>query len=218
MRQIKIAVSLLLMAVAVALLAFRYYQPTPKIEARPHLGIGEALVERVAKLVNGGRITLIAPDIATGKFPGAEAQLRAFYPALDRANLKVAATNLVKLDPNRVVRAPPGDFAEILRKLTDADVVVSLLGPPVLNAEQKARVGDRHPKIIAVCSGDMPKQVNLKALFAENFLHAAIVSRPSPALTLPASDNPVDWFNHFFLWITPQNLADLPEGAAKSAP
>lgn len=215
MRQIKIALSLLLMAVAVAVLAFRYYQPTPKIEARPHLGLGESLAERVAKLAAGGRITLIAPDIATGKFPGAEAQLRAFFPALERAGLQVAATNFVKLDPNRLLRAPPGDFAEILRKLADTDVVVSLLGPPVLNAEQKARVGDRHPKIIAICSGDMPKQVNLKTLFADGFLHAAIVSRPSPALTLPASDSPADWFNHYYLWITPQNLADLPEGAAK---
>ena len=43
MRQIKIVASVLLMLVALALLASRYYFPTPKIEARPHSGIGEAL-------------------------------------------------------------------------------------------------------------------------------------------------------------------------------
>lgn len=215
MRQIKIVLSLLLMLVATALLAVRYYHPTPKIEARPHLGIGEALADQVVKTGSGGRVTLVVPDTTLGKFPGAEAQLQAFHAALRRANLRVAATNVVKLDPNRVLRAPPGDFAELLRKLTDADVVVSLLGPPVLNAEQKGRVGDKHPRIIAVCSGDMPRQINMKALFADRLLHAAIVSRPSPALMPPGSDDPGDWFNHYFLWITPQNLVDLPEGAGK---
>jgi hypothetical protein len=215
MRQIKIAVSLLLMTVAAALLVFRYYRPAPQIDPLPHLGIGEALAERVVRLNGSGRITLITPDISMGKFPGTRIQLKAFHAAMQQANLSVSATNIVKLDPNRVLRMPPGDFADILRKLTDADVVVSLLGPPVLNAEQRARVGDRRPKIVAVCSGDMPKQVNLKALFADGFLHAAIVSRPSPALTLPGSDKPADWFNHFFLWITPQNLTELPEGAGK---
>jgi hypothetical protein len=215
MRQIKIAASLLLMTVAAALLIFRYYHPVPKIEARPHLGIGEELAARVVKLNGSGRIILIVPDTSLGKFPGAKVQLKAFHAALQRANLAVTTTNIVKLDPNRVLRTPPGDFADILRKLTDADVVVSLLGPPILSVEQKARVGDRHPRVIAVCSGDLPRQVNLRSIFADQFLHAAIVSRPNPALTLPGSDKPIDWFNHFFYWITPQNLADLPEGTVK---
>lgn len=215
MRQIKIAASLLLMTVAVALLVFHYYHPGPKIEARPHLGIGEELAARVVKLNGSGRIILIAPDTSSGKFPGAKVQLKAFHAALQRANLAVAITNIVKIDPNRVLRVPPGDFADILRKLTDADVVVSLLGPPILSAEQKVRVGERHPRVIAVCSGDLPRQVNLKSIFADQFLHAAIVSRPSPALTLPGSDRPADWFNHFFLWITPQNLPDLSESTVK---
>jgi hypothetical protein len=204
------------MVAALAVLALRSYQPTPKIEPRPHLGIGEALAERVAKSVgSGGHITLIAPDTHLSKFPGPAVQLKAFHGALRRANLSVAVTNIVKLDPGRVLRAPPGDFAEILRKQNDADVVVSLLGPPVLNPDQRVRAGDKRPKIVAVCAGDMPRQVNLKALFADNLLHAAIVSRPNPSPTLPESDNPADWFNHFFLWITPQNLADLPEGVNK---
>jgi len=215
LRQIKIAVSLVLLLAAGALLASRYYFPPPKIEARPHAGMGAALAERVIKLGSGGRITLLVPETAGGKFPAAQAQLKAFHAALQEVNLTVAATNVVKLDPNRLLRAPPGDFAEILRKLTDVDVVVSLLGPPVLNAEQKARVGGKRPKVIAVCSGDLPRQVNLKAIFADGFLHAAVVSRPEVGLTTPSSDNPADWFNHFFLWVTPQNVAALPDGAAK---
>ncbi len=215
LRRIKIVTSLLLMLVAVTLLASRYYFPTPKIEARPHAGIGQALAERVGQFGGKGRIVLIVPDTSEGKFPGAALQLEAFHAALRRANLTVAFTNMVKIDPNRVLRAPPGDFADLLKKFTDADVVVSLLGPPVLNGDQKARVGERHPKIIAVCTGDMPRQVNLKTIFAEQFLHAAIISRPGVGLTTPTSDNPADWFQHYFLWVTPQSLTDLPEGGVK---
>lgn len=214
-RQIKIVVSLLLMLVAAALLASRYYFPTPKIESRAHAGIGEALAERVRQLGGKGRVVLIAPDTSAGKFPGAAIQLRTFHAALRRANLSVAMTNVVRLDPNRLLRAPPGDFANLLKKFTEADVVVSLLGPPVLNGDQKARVGEKHPKIIAVCTGDLPRQVNLKPIFAEQFLHAAIISRPGVGLTTPASESPADWFQHYFLWVTPQNVTDLPEGATK---
>lgn len=215
MRQIKIAVSLVLMLAAVALLASRYYHPTPKIEARPHAAVGEALAERVVQFGGKGRVVLVAPDTSGGKFPGAAAQLKAFHAALRRVNLTVTLTNVVKIDPNRVLRAPPGDFADLLKKFTDADVVVSLLGPPVLSGDQKARISEKHPKIIAVCAGDMPRQVNLKTIFAEQFLHAAIISRPGAGLTVPTSENLADWFQHYFVWVTPQNLADLPEGAPK---
>ena len=214
-RQIKIAVSLVLMLAAVALLASRYYFSTPNIEAQPHAGIGEALAERVTQLGGKGRVVLMVPDTSEGKFPGAAIQLQAFHAALRRANLTVTLTNVVKIDPNRVLRAPPGDFTDLLRKFTDADVVVSLLGPPVLNGDQKARVGEKHPKVIAVCTGDLPRQVNLKTIFAEQFLHAAIISRPGVGLTTPTSEKPADWFQYYFLWITPQNLADLPEGGVK---
>jgi len=215
-RQIKVAVSLVMIAAAAVTVAFRYYRPLPKLEPGPHLGIGQSLAERAAKLLqSGGRIILITPDTQANRFPGAAIQLKAFHEALQRAGLSVAATNIIKLDPNRVTRAPPGDFADILRKNKEADVVVSLLGPPVLSPEQKTRVGEKHPKVVAVCSGDMPRQIKLRPLFADNLLHAAILSRPSPSPNLPASGKPADWFSHFFLWITPENVIDLPDGGGK---
>jgi hypothetical protein len=209
-RQIKIFVSLLVIFVAGLILFSHYFEPTPKVEARPHLAIGEALVEQTIKaLGKGGRITLIAPDTAIARHPGAEVQLMAFHQGLRQAQLSVAATNRVKLDPLRPVRAPSGDFADILRKQLEGDVVVSLLGPPLLSQEQKARVGEKRPRVIAVCSGDMPRYVNLKALFEDNFLYAAIISRPAPG-TPAQSENLSQWFDHYFKWITAQNLADLP--------
>jgi hypothetical protein len=210
-RKIKIVVSLLAIAAAGGLLCFRYFQPPPRIEPLPHLAIGEALAAQVAKAVGpGGRVTLIAPDIVTFQHPGAEVQLKAFHQALHQAKLSVAATNWIKLNPLYLRRVPPGDFADILRKQSEGDVIVSLLGPPLLTAEQKVRLGEKRPRVVAVCSGDLPLYFNLNSLFADNLLHAAIISRrvPGPA---PQSDNLSQWFDHFFQWITAQNLPDLPE-------
>jgi hypothetical protein len=213
--QAKIVFSSLAIVASLAFLSIRYYQPLPKIEPRPHLAIGEALAEQTTKLVgSGGHVTLIAPDTKTFRFPGAEVQLKAFHRALHKANIQVVATNVIKLDPLRVPRVPAGDFAEILRKQSDADVVVSLLGPAALSAEQKARVGARRPKVIAICSGDMPRQINLKPIFADNLLHAAIVSRPRPG-PAPVTDNLTPWFDNYFQWITPQNVSELPGDMAE---
>ena len=207
-RQAKIVFSLLAIVVSLGILLFRYFQPVPKIESRPHLALGEALAERAAKLLgSGGRITLIAPDTVAFKYPGAELQLKAFHQALRRAGLSVAVTNLIRLAPLRPPRVPPGD--EFVRKLSDADVVVSLMGPPNLTADQKARLGEKRPKVIAVCSGDMPRQINLKAPFADNLLQAVIISRAKPGPP-PASENLAPWFDYYFQWITPQNVSDLP--------
>src|SRR6185503_2483097 len=139
MQKLKSIVALIVLAGAAAFLAVRYIGLPPKIEARPHIGIGQALAEEASKLAGvGGRIVLIAPDTSVFRYPGAEAQLEAFRSALRRANLSVAATNLVKLDPLYPAKVPPGDFLTVLRKQSEADVIVSLMGPPVLNTEQRS--------------------------------------------------------------------------------
>ncbi len=173
--------------------------------------MGEALAAQTAKAIGpGGRITLIAPDIVAFKHPGAEVQLKAFHQALQQAKLSVAATNWIKLNPLYPRRVPPGDFADALRKQSEGDVIVSLLGPPLLTAEQKTRLGEKRPRVVAVCAGDLPLYINLNSLFADNLLHSAIISRRAPG-PVPQSDNLSQWFDHFFQWITAQNLPDLPE-------
>jgi hypothetical protein len=210
-RKIKTVVSLLAIAVAGGILCFRYLSPPPAVEPQPHMAVGEALAAQAAKaLGSGGRITLIAPDVTAFKHPGAEVQLKAFHHALGQAKLSVAATNWIKLNPLYLRRVPPGDFADLLRKQSDGDVIVSLLGPPFLTAEQKARLGEKRPRVVAVCSGDLPLYFDLKSLFADNLLHAAIISRRAPG-PAPQADSLSQWFDHFFQWITVQNLTDLPE-------
>jgi hypothetical protein len=66
---------------------------------------------------------------------------------------------------------------KLIRKQTDADLIVSLLGPPLPTAEEKAQLPAKRARVIALCTGDLPRQVNLKSLFEDNVLEAAIVSR-----------------------------------------
>lgn len=215
-RHIKVAVSLLMLAAAVVIVFLRYYHFEPRVEAGPHQGLGEALAEQAVKLAGaGGRVILIAPDPGTFKSPAVKIQLKALQQGLRRAKLTVVSTNLIKIDPLKPLRVQPGDLAEILRKYSDTDVVVSLLAPSPLSPDHRLRLGAKRPRVIAICSGDLPRQIPLKPLFADNLLHAAVISR-APATAAPmASDQPDAWFNHFFQWITPQNLGDLPEPPAK---
>ena len=210
-RQIKTTLSLLAIAAAGAFLFFHYFEPAPRIEPLPHLAIGEALAEQAIKALGAsGRITLIAPDIAAFEYPAYELQLKTFHQALERANFKVAATNWIKINPMVLRRVPPGDFADIIRRQADNDVIVSLLGPPFLTPEQKARVGEKRPRIIANCSGDMPVHFDLRPLFADDLLYAAIISRRVPGPATQA-DNLSQTFKRLFQWVTAQNLGELPE-------
>ena len=217
MQKVKIFVAVPLILVAAVILFLQFSPRMPQVEARPHQAIGARLAEEAIQLAGGGgRITLIAPDTTVFRHPGAEVQLESFRKALRAAKVTLAGTNLIKLDPLRPPRVPPGDFTEILRKLSDADVVVSLMGPPVLAAEQKKRLGEKRPRVIAVCSGDLPLQVDLKELFADNLLHVAIVSRSGPGLSAPANGSAQDWFAHYYQVITAKNVSELPVAPASN--
>ena len=208
---LKTILAIVVVVACAGVLFFRFVGIPPRVDARAHVGIGEALAEQAVKLAgSGGKITLIAPDTSVHRHPGAEAQLKAFFKTLRRAGVTVSITNLIKLDPIRLVRVPPSDFINLLRKQSENDVIVSLLGPPIPTGEQKAALPGKHGRIIAVCSGEMPLHVNLKSLFDDNLLHAAIVSRPTPGISLPQTDDPQAWFQHFYMTVTSANLGDLP--------
>ena len=57
------------------------------------------------------------------------------YEGLRKAKLTLATTNLIKFDPLRLVRMPSGEFVQLLRQHSEGDVIVSLLGPPVLESQ-----------------------------------------------------------------------------------
>ena len=183
----------------------------PRLDARPHEALGNVVAEEALKLrAPGGRIMLVCRDTARFKNPASVAQLRGFHAVLKAAGAAVASTNSIKIDPLRLMAVPGLDYLQILKAVSDTDVIVSFLGPPVLNPDQTARLTEKRPKIVAVCSGAMPSQVNLKRIFDEKLLHVAVISRPDASTNAPPSDAPRSWFDHLYTLVTPANLSELP--------
>ena len=212
---IKITLASLTIAGAALTLFFTFYPLPPRLDAVPHEALGQAVAQEASKLLgSGGRILLIARDTRTFPNPAADVQIRSFLQTLKQSGLRVGFTNLVKLDPLRVVGVPPGDFFQILKRGSDADVVVSFLGPATLSEEQVAKLGDKAPKVIAVCTGEMPRQVNLKRLFEQKLLHAAVISRRGLAAAPPASGRGREWFDYLFAMVRPGDFSELPAPAA----
>jgi hypothetical protein len=196
------------------ILYFSLRVPPPMFDARPQEALGQVLAEEAAKMLGSvGRVTLITLDPSAFNNPAIQFQVSGFERAAKQLKMAIAATNFIKLDPLRLMRVPAGDFLEIMRKLPEGDVVVSLLGPPLLNSAQMARLGEKRPRILAVCSGPMPQQVNLPQLFDQDLLHLAVISRVVPLPSGAAPENPREMFNQRYRIITSANLSELPRWA-----
>jgi len=209
--RIKAVVSLVVIAGAAVALYFSFGWARPPFDARPHEALGQVLAEEAAKILGaGGHIAVIARDTTEVKNPAADAQMRGFQRALRQAKLTISSTNLFKLDPLRLVRVPAADFVKLMRKQSEADVIVSLLGPPILEDEQRAGLGETHPRIVALCSGAISEQVNLKQLFDQHLLHVAVVSKPDASSAANTARDLREAFTQFYEVVTPANLSELP--------
>jgi hypothetical protein len=207
----KTLASLVTIAAALLLLYLSLHIAPPQFDPRPHEALGGALAEETAKLLTGGgHLTLIMRDTASVQNPATDAQLRGFLQRLKPARLAINATNLIKLDPLRLPRVPPGEFLQIIGKHSEGDVIVSLLGPPLLNPDQMVKLAEKGPRILALCSGNLPRQVNLKELFDQHALYLAIIDRPVPGPEPAPSSPGRAWFERYFQIITSANLNELP--------
>ena len=199
----------LLTLAAWAVLFFTLYPLPPGFDRGPHRALGQVLAQETLKLQQpGSRVILITRDTDNFETPAFEAQLEGFQQGLKKGRVEIAATRRFKVDPLRVLGVPSGDFLELLSKTSEKDVIVSLLGPPVLDAGQLARLDASRPLVLAVCSGAMPRQVDLKRLFDQKLLYAAVISRDEPTASSAAGAN--GEFDRRFKLITPANLAELP--------
>ena len=204
-------------AVAVAIAAVAWYglhlsfhPHPPNIDPRPHEGVGEVLAAEAMRVREpGGRIIVIARASEPFQVPASAAQVDAFLRAVKKLGGTVAVTQKIKADPLRIASVPPGDFFELMRNGRDNDVIVSFLGPPVLSQDQLAKLGKKRPFVLAVCSGAMPAQVDLKGLFEQKLLSAAVVSRNS-TLTRLATGDRQKAFDQMFRLITASNVSELP--------
>jgi hypothetical protein len=141
------------------------------------LELGRTLAAESLKLLKpGGKLTIIARDTDVFPQPAMALALSTLQKELHRAGAEIRSTQLVQLDPIRPSAVPSGDFYELLRRLPDGEVIVSLLGPPVLSEEQKEKLGRPRARVAALCTGTSE---NTEALFASGLLYVAIINKPA---------------------------------------
>jgi hypothetical protein len=197
--------------VAAVVWLYMFFNPRPpSIDGALHKKVGEVMAGEALKLLEpGARLTVIARAKEPFEVPAAAAQLDGFLGTVEKSGKKASATRLIKVDPLRVVSVPPGDFFELIRQSKGNDVIVSFLGPPLLSDEQLGKLAGKRPRILALCSGAMPVQVDLRKMFDRQLLVTAVISRPdAPAQS--TADSAQASFEQMFKVITPPNVSELP--------
>jgi len=207
-RNAKTIVAGLVICASVLLLYAFLHGFGPSFDTASHKALGETLANEALKLRGpAGRITIIARDTSLNKNPCVDAQLKAFQETIKKARTTNSVL-FIKLNPIRLVAVPPGDFLELIKKRTETDVIVSLIGPPDLSDQQASQVRAKSPKIIAVCSGWGPRQVDLRRIFEQGLLTSAVISREDSSKLAAATSR--ETFERNFAVVTPGNLSDLP--------
>jgi len=108
------------------------------------------------------------------------------------------------IESMRRVSQKPGVSSFSLTTLKNIEAMYAML-----TADQVAKLGAKRPKVVAVCSGDMPRQVDLRRRFEQKLVETVILSRRDAPTVLPASDSLQAWFDHFFVVASQANLAEL---------
>jgi hypothetical protein len=171
--------SLCLIAAAVVILAAGAFHLPPRFDKNLHAEIGRTLAREAAKLgASGKEIVLIRRDNEAFSQPAMETAAAAFRTEITRSGIKEVTIHAVRLDPLKPAEVPSGDFFEILRRSTDKQMIVSLLGPPILSEDQVSKLGTLKAKVVAFCPG-ATSGVDLRTLFKAGLLHAAIIERNS---------------------------------------
>ena len=197
---------------ALALIVLSNCEWPPSTHRKLHAAIGKAIAwEALRSLGNGGRIMVIARDTATFKQPAAEIQLNSFKEEIRKSNATIAAAQFLQVDPLRPMQVPPGDFFEMIRKAPAGNVIVSFMGPPLLTEEQRGQLGTIKPRIVAFCPGTTAGSIDLRTLFDQQLLHAAVVSRGNSLRSLPRDRALADSFDQLYVSVTAANLASLPD-------
>lgn len=211
----KINLTILFAALAVVSGAIFFFTLPPPVDRKLHSEIGRALAGEASTLLKpGGRVTLITRDPETFPQPSVDVLIRSFERNLN-SGAQISKL-VVQVEPLRPASVPTGDFFELLRKAKSEDVIVSLLGPPVLSDQQRFILGGVRPKVIALCNGGMSANLNLRSLSDAGLLHAAVVSRQfPPARTDVQRQVPRD-FATLYQTFSAKELASLPYPASSA--
>lgn len=176
-------VASLVLAGSLAALWFANVGLPPRLAPRIHEEIGEALAQEALQLLRpGGHVAIISRDTATFPQPALDVTLGACLKTLRHGGVPTPEVHTLQVDALRPALVPSGDFSEWIRRAAEGDVLVSLLGPPLLTEEQQAALGRIKPRVVAFCPGYQPDEATLRRLVEQHLLHAAVLSRPPASI------------------------------------
>jgi hypothetical protein len=175
--QTKKALVCALSVAAGASLILTQWPGSPRVNKALHVQVGRTLaVEGLKLLKPGGKFTIIARDTEEYRQPAMALALTSLEREIRRAGAEIRSIESIQLDPIRPVEVASGDFYEVLRRSAPGDVVVSLLGPPILAEEQRVKLGRLKANVVALC----PTGVNAEQLLTSGWLHVALVNKARP--------------------------------------
>lgn len=179
-----VPIALLVFLGSLLVIGVHLVSTSPRVDRRIHEALGRAMAQEALKLLgNSGNVLVISRDTSTFPQPAMDFALEQFTQEVRRAGATLKVTKTLQEDPLRPVQVPAGDFHELLRRAAVGDVIVSFMGPPLLFDEQRAKLGDVKPKVVAFCPGMLVEQLDLRALGEQGLLHAAVVARPVSQLS-----------------------------------
>lgn len=183
----------------------------PRMDSPLYKATGWVMAQEALKrLQANGQITVIIRDTSAFKNPATDIQMASFRKALRQAHATIRSVHALQVDPLRPVEVPATDFFGIMKNTPKGSVIVSFMGPPVLTPSQCAKLGENKPAVIAFCTGSLPALVDLRSLFEQGILEAAVVDRPAGRAPGLRSANLRACFDQSYQVITATNLADLP--------
>jgi len=183
---------------------------SPEVERQPHQAAGWAMAKQALSLLKpGGQVMLITRDTAEFKSPATDVLLAGFKKELRKAGKSIDVVQTLQVDPLRPMEVPPGDFLEWIRKSPSGSVIVSFMGPPLLSEAQRKQLREIKPAIVAFCPGGFPDRINLRAVFDQGLLHAAIVSRRDSSSSAVKPRSTQAWFDQHFAVVTAANVSEM---------
>ena len=81
------------------------------------------------------------------------------------------------------------------------------MGAPVINNADRSKIGQDMPAIVAFCSGNLPNLEDLRLLFQQGLLQAAVVDRSASKQTSDEFPNFPNGATQSFVTLTETNLS-----------
>jgi hypothetical protein len=189
----------------------------PPVDRPLHRALGAALAKEAITLAGGaGQIVVITRDTQAFPQPALDCLLGSFEKEIHRASLKIASVQKLQVDPLRPAEVPPGDFFQLIRRAPAGEVIVSLLGPPLLGEDQWRQLRPIQPKIVALCIGSIGQNLDLHALFEAGYVQAAVVDRPASSKDSPPGRPTARGFDQLYMTVTAADLSRLPASSPSS--